>query len=162
MDRRSHPNDGPWYPVFHRYLEIIGGRVTSFGGNPGQILPSPLGNGVPGLPGYPGHPGPPGHPPGHGPGPAHPPDPGGPGEEHHPSFCGKIDAILYDHFGDFEAFILETFEGERRRFESHESRVLALIERAWMHRITTTVVLRRHRPERPFEIILHGAPPHDK
>lgn len=146
------PTTARWHPVFRRYLEIIGGRVASFGGNPGQILPSPLGNGVPGLPGYPG---PPVHPPGP---PSHP---GGPGEEHHPSFSGKIDAIIYDRFGDFEAFILETFEGERRRFESRESRILALVERAWRYRITTTVVLRRHHPEHPFEIILHGVPPHD-
>jgi hypothetical protein len=154
------PATARWHPVFQRYLEIIGGRVTSFGGNPGKILPSPLGNGVPGLPGYPGHPGHPGHHPG--PGPGHPPPPGGPGAEHHPSFCGKVDAIIYDHFGDFQAFILETFEGEYRRFESRESRVLALVKHAWMRRITTTVVLRRHHPERPFEIILHGAPPNDE
>ncbi|MGO9059458.1 MAG: sialidase family protein [Candidatus Binataceae bacterium] len=150
------PSTARWHPVFRRYLEIIGGRVASFGGNPGQIVPSPLGNGVPGLPGYPGHPGPPGHP-GHPPGP-----PSHPGEEHHPSFSGKVDAIVYDRFGDFEAFILETFEGERRRFESRELRVLALVERAWRYRITTTVVLRRHHPDHPYEIIVHGAPPHDE
>jgi len=157
------PTTARWYPVFQRYLEIIGGRVASFGGNPGQILPSPLGNGVPGLPGYPGrpcHPGHPGHPPCHEPG--HPPQPCGPGEDHHPSFCGKIDAIIYDHFGDFDAFILETFEGEHRRFESHESRILGLVKHACMYRIVTTVVFRRHHPERPFEIILHGSPPPDE
>lgn len=154
------PSAARWYPVFRRYLEIIGGRVASFGGNPEQILPSPLGNGVPGLPGYPGHPGHPGHPPGHGPG--HKPQPCRPGEEPHPSCCGKIDAIIFDHFGDFEAFILETLEGEHCRFESHESRVLALVKRAWMYRIMTTVVFRRHDPERPLKIILHGAPPDDE
>jgi hypothetical protein len=144
------PTTNRWYPVFRRYLEIIGGRVTSFGGNPGPILPSPLGNGVPGLPGYPGHSG-------------HPPQPSGPsGEEHYPSFCGKIGAIIYDHFGDFEAFILETREGGRHRFESREARILALVERACRYRITTTVVVRRHNPGSLFEILLHGVPPHDE
>jgi hypothetical protein len=140
------PRTARWHPVFQRYLEIIGGRVSSFGGDPGQIVPSPIGNGVPGLPGYPGHP-------------KHPPEPG---EDHHPSFRGKIDAIIYDRFGEFEAFILETFEGERHRIESRESRVLEVVERASRLRITTTVVFRRHHREHPLEIILHGTPPDDE
>lgn len=138
-----------WSPVFKRYLEIVGGRVETFGGNPGLILPSPLGNGVPGLPGYPGHPGHPGHP-------SHPT---GPGEHAHSKFTGKIDGIVYNHFGDFEAFILETFEGERKRFDSHEARLFEIVRRALRLRIVTTVIVRHDRPERPFEIILHGEPP---
>jgi hypothetical protein len=51
------PTTSRWYPVFQRYLEAIAGRVRTFGGDPTEILPSPLGNGVPGCPGYPGHPG---------------------------------------------------------------------------------------------------------
>jgi hypothetical protein len=145
------PSTSRWYPVFHRYLEVIGGRVQSFGGDPAKILPSPLGNGVPGLPGYPGHPGHPGHP-------GLPP---GLGHED-TSFTGKIDGVVYDHFGDFEAFILETFEGERHRFESHEAHVHELIRRAWLRRILTTVILRHDHGEAPFEIILHGAPPHEE
>src|ERR1035441_7068814 len=155
------PTTDRWYPVFHRYLEIIGGRVKSFGGNPGQIVPLPTGNGVPGLPGYPGHPGHPRHPghPGH-PEHPHPCPPGHLGEHEHPSFTGKVDGIVYHHFGDFEAFILETFEGKRHRFESDEARVHSVVQRAWMLRIVTTVVLRHDNPEHPFEIILHGVPPH--
>jgi hypothetical protein len=130
--------------------------VQSFGGNPGQILPSPLGNGVPGLPGYPGHPGRPPHP-GH-PGPGHP----RPGEPEHPSFTGKIEGIVYDHFGDFEGFILVTLKGERHRFHSHEARVLAIVRRAWMLRSLMTVTVRHDHREQPFEMILHGAPPHEE
>ena len=39
------PADSRWYPVFQRYLQEIGWRVTVFGGDPGQILPSPTGDG---------------------------------------------------------------------------------------------------------------------
>jgi hypothetical protein len=69
-----------------------------------------------------------------------------------------VDGIVYDHFGDFEAFILETFEGERRRFDSHEEPVYRLVRRAWAHRTLTTIIVHHNRPERPFEIILHGTP----
>ncbi|HBB95346.1 MAG TPA: hypothetical protein DC054_08130 [Blastocatellia bacterium] len=39
------PLDNRWYPVFQRYLEQIGIRVTSLGGDPTQIVGSPDGNG---------------------------------------------------------------------------------------------------------------------
>ena len=39
------PADSRWYPVFQRYLQEIGWRVTVFGGDPGLILPSPTGDG---------------------------------------------------------------------------------------------------------------------
>ena len=141
------PTANRWYPVFQRYLEVIAGRVQTFGGNPTGILPSPFGNGVPGYPGHPGHPGHHGR-----------PSLGGHERE---SFTGKIDGIIYDHFGDFEAFILETYEGARHRFESHELGVCSIVQRAWMSRIVTTVIFQRDNPERPFEIMLHGVPPHE-
>jgi hypothetical protein len=152
------PHHNRWFSVFQRYLGLIAGRVISFGGDPVKIWPSPTGGGVP----SPGHPGP-GHPgggPGHpGGGPGHPGAPGAHGRE---SFIGKIAGIAYDSFGDFEGFELETREGARHRFESIEGRVLALVERAWMRRILTTVVVRREDPRRPLEIVLHGAPPHEE
>ena len=45
-------------PVLERYVGDVAVRVAGFGGDPGQILPSPTGD-VPGLPFVPG--GPPGH-----------------------------------------------------------------------------------------------------
>lgn len=144
------PATARWYPVFQRYLEIIAGRVQAFGGKPGHILPLPTGNGVPGLPGFPSHPGG-----GTGGG-------GTPNTGHHEhSVTGKIDGIVFDHFGDFQAFFLETFEGERHRFESCEGRVLALVQRAWKHRILITIVVGHSHRKYPLEIILHGSPPGD-
>jgi hypothetical protein len=144
------PHHNRWHPVFHRYLGVISGRVTSFGGDPGKIWPSPIGlGGGPG--GGPGGGGP-GSGAGGGPG-------GGAGAHERDSFTGKIAGIRYDGFGDFEGFDLETLEGRRHRFDSIEPQVLALTERAWIERILTTVVALRHDPRRPLEIILHGAPP---
>lgn len=130
--QQSIPASSRWYPVFQRYIAQLAGRVTALGGDGSTVPPTQTGI-WPGLPG------------GHGP--------------HHRHSCtGKVDGIVYDHFGDFEAFILETFEGERRRFDSHEEPVYRLVRRAWAHRTLTTIIVHHNRPERPFEIILHGTP----
>jgi hypothetical protein len=34
-----------------------------------------------------------------------------------------------------------------------------LVQEAWKHRILITVVVHHGKPERPIEIIFHGAPP---
>ena len=134
------PPANRWYQVFLRYVEQIAGRVTSLGGDPNQVPPTQTGL-WPGLGGMDAGHGPHGH---------------GP---HDPPPCtGEIDGIVYDHFGDFEAFVLKTHEGERRRFDSHDALVHELVQRALAQRILITVILRHDHPERPFEIILHGAP----
>jgi Pro-kumamolisin, activation domain len=136
------PTTSRWYLVFQRYIAQLAGRVTALGGNGSTVPPTQTGL-WPGLPGFGTE--------------------TGKGSEHasrdHSSYTGKVDGIVYDHFGDFEAFILETFEGEHRRFDSHESSVHKLVQRAWSHRILITVLVHHRRPERPLEIILHGAPP---
>ncbi len=132
------PASSRWYPVFLRYIEQLSNRVTALGGS-GKLVP-PTRTGIwPGLPKT-------------GPGAGH--------QTHDRRECtGKVDAIVYDHFGGFKAFVIETFEGERRRFESHEAAVLELVQRARERRILTTVISSDDRPERPLEIILHGSPP---
>ncbi|MGO9266841.1 MAG: protease pro-enzyme activation domain-containing protein [Candidatus Binataceae bacterium] len=135
------PVSSRWYLVFQRYIDQLSGRVTALGGNGSTVPPTQTGI-WPGLLG-----------PGKG-------KPTGTGTAPHDrSFTGKVDGLVYDHFGDFEAFVLETFGGERHRFDSHEPSVRALVQRAWAHRILTTVIVRHDHPERPIEIILHGAPP---
>ena len=42
---RAIPFDNRWYPVFRRYLEQVGDRVDSLGGDPDQIEGSPDGTG---------------------------------------------------------------------------------------------------------------------
>ena len=124
-----------WYLVFHRYLNEIAGRVTAFGGDPTVILPSPTGH-VP-CPG-----------------------PSKPGDDEHEGveITGKVEGIIYDHFGDFEGFILELRNGERRRFASREHAVWRVVERAWLERILVTVVARKAHPRMPVELIMRGAP----
>src|SRR5277367_6053652 len=74
-----------WYPILQRYITYIEGRILGMGGDPAKILPSPLGTanqpiGQRGLPIL--------HP-------VHP-------DEH--KFVGKVEAVIYDRFGDFEGF----------------------------------------------------------
>src|SRR5262249_10073914 len=38
------PPTSRWYPVLSRYEQQITGRVTGFGGDPGSVLPSPIGD----------------------------------------------------------------------------------------------------------------------
>jgi hypothetical protein len=122
-----------WYQVFHRYLEEIAGRVKGFGGDPALILPSPIGE-VPPI------------------GPGHPP-----GEDI--EITGKVEGIIYDHFGDFEGFILELYDGDRRHFVSREHEIWRLVHRAWAERIVVTARVRKAHPHVPVRLVLRGALP---
>ncbi len=138
-----------WYPVFQRYVEVLGARLEGLGGDPESIPPTPDGM-WPGLDGLWA---------GKTPGYTLAPTDGGLVPHPHGGIgvTGKVDAILYDHFGDFEAFVVETEMGVVHRYDSREPRVLALVRRAWEERITVTVYATAHNPHRPLDIVLHGA-----
>jgi len=127
------PHHSRWYPVFRRYLELIKGRVKSFGGDPGQILPSPTGEGR-----------------------VKPRPPERPGEER-VAYTGKIAGLIFDRFGDFEGFLLDTEDGERK-YLSREKEIELLAERAWRERLRITVCAERHCPHRPECIIVREPP----
>jgi hypothetical protein len=135
------PPNSRWYPVFHRYLEVVAGRVNDFGGDPLQVPPSPTGDG-----GKPQPPCPPHHPP--------------KGEERE-TVTGKIAALIFDRFGDFEGFRLDT-EDCKREFYSREKHIEELAERAWRERLRITVVVGCHHPHRPLTILVHKPPAHFK
>jgi len=137
----SIPQSSRWYHVFERYIDVIGSRVISFGGDPTHVKPSPYGWPKP-------HHEPQPHP-GH-----HLP----PGEERE-GHRGKIAGLLFDRFGDFEGFMLHTAEGERRYF-SHERDVEALAERAWRERLRVTVLVERDDPRHPASIVIWEPPVH--
>jgi len=122
-----------WYPVLQRYIAYVSGRVTGFGGDPGKIKPSPTG-----FPGGKGHGG------------------EGPGEKR-VEYTGKICALVYDRFGDFEGFILDTEDGDRR-FTSPETEIELVVNRALAERIVTTVVVEIDAPHRPESILLRCPP----
>jgi hypothetical protein len=123
-----------WYAVWVRYLDLIAGRVSGFGGDPGKIKPSPTGT-VP-----------------------HPPHKPPPGVEHRLEFTGKVVGLIHDRFGDFEGFLLLTEDGEERRFESLEHAVERLVQSAWAERTVITVFVERHRPHTPCSIVVRRAP----
>lgn len=129
------PHHSRWYLVFRRYLELIKGRVKSFGGDPGQILPSPTGDGRRKHPCHEEH--------------EH--------EEHRLAFTGKIAGLIFDRFGDFEGFLLDTEDCERQFF-SREKDVETLAERAWRERLRITVWVECHQPHQPQTIIVREPP----
>jgi hypothetical protein len=131
------PHSSRWYPVFHRYLEKLGARVKTFGGDPGTILPSPTGDGK--GKGNGGHGGP------------------GQGGEDLLCFTGKIAGLIFDHFGDFEGFLLDDGRGDRK-FLSREKGVAELVERAWRERLRITVCVERDQPDSPASIVIRQPP----
>jgi len=124
------PRHNRWHPVFGRYLHQIAGRVTAFGGDPTLILPSPTGDGIP----------------------EHRPRP-----EARIHFTGKVAGLIFDRFGDFDGFLLDTEDGERSFF-SREKDIAQLVERAWRERLRITVSAERHSPHRPESIIVREPP----
>jgi hypothetical protein len=126
------PHHNRWHLVFQRYLQQIAGRVIAFGGDPTQILPSPTGEGLK-------------------PRPSLPPD------ELRVAYTGKVAGLLFDHFGDFEGFLLETEEREHM-FHSREKELALLAERAWRERLRITVWAERDQPHRPRSIIIRQPP----
>jgi hypothetical protein len=133
------PAGDRWYPVFSRYVALIGDRVGGLGGNPDDIKPSPDGSGGEGG----GHHG---QPPGH-----------GHGHAHTHRYEGKISGLIYDCFGDFAGFLLDTC-GKEREFCTREHQIEALARTAWRERMAITVVAHASHPHRPVTIILQRAP----
>ena len=133
----SIPRGSRWDPVFHRYLDVLGGRLKTFGGDPGLVLPSPTGNWR--------------EPPGHGAPPTHG------GDRDTLQLTGKIAGLIFDHFGDFDGFILET-ETKEHVFHSRESEIASLAQRAWRERLRLTVHATRHEPHRPLSITVRLPP----
>jgi hypothetical protein len=128
------PTQSRWFPVFERYLDYVGVRVSGFGGDPSRVPASPFGDVAtkPTLP-----------------------EPGGP--DHRVAYTGKVSCLVFDRFGDFEGFVLDTEEGEIR-FSSREQDVELLIERAWNERLRLTVFSGRDEPHRPALIIIREPP----
>jgi hypothetical protein len=132
------PKSDRWYRPFERYVAEIGGRVHGFGGDPTNVVADP--NGLPDRPG-----------------------PGTgiePGEGLGGSQTGKIASLVYDRWGDFEGFILDTATGEHR-YSSREHTIEELATRSWRERTVITVVARvgdRHAPEKI--VLRYGPRPH--
>jgi hypothetical protein len=135
-----------WYLVFQRYVQQIEGRVRDMGGDPDKVIPTNDGN-------WQQHDG---------------------GKEkdqyeeeehkhewehrrreHLVSFYGKIESLIYDRYGDFEGFTLDTEDGTRR-FENREKAIEELVDRARKERLPITVFAERHDIDEP-QLIMLGA-----
>jgi hypothetical protein len=117
------PLENRWYPVFQRYIQQLGGRVTGLGG--GRPHPHP-------------HPEPP-----HG--------------EERIGYEGKVSGVLFDRFGDFEGFWLDTEDG-KRRFRSREKEIEELVREAWERRIPILVIAEKEERQEPQTIVLLRPP----
>jgi len=61
--------------------------------------------------------------------------------------------VIYDRFGDFEGFVLDTEDGERR-FASTERPIERVVLRAFAHRVPIAVIVELDEVHRPETIIL--------
>lgn len=108
-----------------RYLAQLASRVSQMGGDPSKIPPT--GTGIWRLP---------------------------PPTRVEEDFMGKVETLIYDRFGDFEAFTLETMSGAYHRFDSREPHIADVARRAWEARARVRVVVELSRPHRPEFIVL--------
>ncbi len=56
------------------------------------------------------------------------------------AYSGKVSGLLFDHFGDFEGFTLEAYNGQHMRFFSREAAICELARTAWLERYVVTVI----------------------
>jgi hypothetical protein len=131
---KSIPSHDRWHPVFTRYLSQLSERVGGFGGDPGKILPSPIGQW------------------------RHPGRLKGGAGERRIAHTGKVSGLVYDRFGDFEGFWLDTEDGERR-FCCKEPELESVVRRAWTDRISTRVFVEADEPHEPTTIVLLAPAP---
>jgi hypothetical protein len=132
--QKAIPKQSRWFSVFERYLGYIGDRVIGLGGDPTQVPASPFGD----TETKPSR-----------------PEPCGPEARIH--CTGKVSSLIFDRFGDFEGFLLDTEDGERKFF-SRENEIEELVERAWCERLRMTVFVERDQPHRPLSIIVREPP----
>jgi hypothetical protein len=126
------PAQNRWLPVLQRYLAYTEQTVFSLGGDPKRIPPSEVGT-VTGIDPFPG-------------------SGGGPIHEHEST--GKVAEIIFDRFGDFRGFAIETESGHERRFRATEAAVEQIVREAWVERSVLKVVAADGDPEEPERVIL--------
>jgi hypothetical protein len=139
------PLENRWYPVLRRYLSQLGGRIKGLGGETGHGA------------GHPGHGSGHGHEPGE-----HEHGEHGFGEhERHEEkrigYEGKVSGLIFDRFGDFEGFWLDTEDG-KRSFRSREKEIEELVREAWIDRIAILVIVEKDERDEPQSIVLLRPP----
>jgi hypothetical protein len=120
------PATDSWHFVFARYISQLGDQVKGLGVDPILIQPSPD-------------------------------DPGLPGDPHQEKpiwRTGKVCEVVFDCFGDFEGFVLESCE-ERHRFRSNEKGIATLALKACRDRLLISICVKEQRgKERICELVV--------
>ena len=118
------PADDSWRLVFTRYISQLADKVRGLGVDPDQIKPSPDDPGIP-------------------------VGPAGKLDCH----TGKVSEVIFDCFGDFEGFVLETCE-TCHRFASSERAIGDLVLRACKERLLISVCVKSGHKDRICKIIV--------
>ena len=71
-------------------------------------------------------------------------------------WSGKVSGLLYDHFGDFEGFTLERYNGDHVRFFSREESIRSLVVQGWQERFVVTVVSVSDEDRTVVRLLLRG------
>jgi murein tripeptide amidase MpaA len=121
------PATDSWHPVFVRYIGQLSDQVSGLGVDPTQIGPSPDDPSVPGRP------------------------PDGKLDCH----TGKVSEVIFDCFGDFEGFTLDTC-GECLPFRTKEKGIGELVLRACKERLLISVCVTGGRSKEIREIIVRS------
>jgi murein tripeptide amidase MpaA len=119
------PPADSWQPVFLRYIAQLGDQIKGLGIDPGVIPPSLDDPGIPGRP----------H------------------EGERDCYTGKVSEVIFNCFGDFEGFVLETC-GECHRFKSTEKGIKEIVLRACKERLLITVCVVKKCDRTIHEIIV--------
>jgi hypothetical protein len=127
------PKTDRYYPVLLRYLAGLAASVDAYGGNATSIAASQSGA-IPEQVGT----------------------PVGLAAKDEMSNTGKIECLIYDRFGDFEGFVLETDSDEKLRYHSRESHIAELANWVWNARIRITVFSQHYARRAPTRILLHA------
>jgi hypothetical protein len=155
--------DSRWYETFVRYVDLIAEKVLALGGNswtvpatPDGVLPLPPPQNEGGSFGTAG-------------GPSDPffepqaddwlggtsgldmIDNAKPGV-----WSGKVSGLLFDHFGDFEGFTLESYGGSHHRFFSREAAIRDLARTAWIERYVISVITVSSQSRRVRRLLTRG------
>lgn len=113
-----------WYPVLQRYISYISDRVAGLGGNPNAIPPSLSGAPITVI-----------------------------GKRETRSYTGKICEVIYNCFGDFEGFVIESC-CERHSFKSCEKGIGEIVLRACRDRMVVTVYVEQPPRNKIREIVI--------
>ncbi len=164
-----------WYETFMHYLDLLTEKVKALGGDVYKIPPH-VGGIIP-LPTDPGDDNPDdgssdGEKPGDDDVPGGDDDPffepgdddwlsetdglGDPKKVKPAAKSGKVSGLLYDHFGDFEGFTLETYNGSNYRFFSRETAILDIARTAWLDRYVVTVITVSSKSRRVRRLLIRG------